>query len=269
MKKNTAGLKMIKRTNNKKLTVMVKNILYICLLAWAFCSCEQKDSFPYTEKAGLYFFVPDKQSENPDALKREIDFALKVQGRHPRFGYEIVYGDSLKSDTLRLPISLLGATSDQPREYNLKAVAIEDDNQLPVTDIIFANPYILEANAVADTAVIVIPRPLARGEYAVAITFDTSADFEGSIYQQDNYQLFISDRYPKPSNWEDHIYGEYSEEKYAFWVTVLGTTYNWRYQLFDDNYMPLDIIGTLITALEEYNAAHPDNPKDFTFPGMN
>ena len=49
---------------------MVKNILYICLLAWAFCSCEQKDSFPYTEKAGLYFFVPDKQSENPDALKR-------------------------------------------------------------------------------------------------------------------------------------------------------------------------------------------------------
>lgn len=252
--------------NNKKLTVMVKNILGICLLAWAFCSCEQKDSFPYTEKAGLYFFVPDKQSENPDALKREIDFALRIQGTDYT-GNLIAYGDSLKSDTLRLPISLLGATSDQPREYNLKAVAIEEDNQLPVTDIIFANPYILEANAVADTAVIVIPRPLARGEYAVAITFDTSADFEESIYQQDNYQLFISDRYPKPSGWNDNIYGEYSEEKYAFWVTVFRRIYT-NQVIFDENWTQMNV-ATLIAALEAYNAAHPDNPKDFTFPGMN
>ena len=238
---------------------MVKNILYICLLAWAFCSCEQKDSFPYTEKAGLYFFVPDKQSENPDALKREIDFAFRKTGNyHPQWSCPTVYGDSLRTDTLRIPISLLGATSDQPREYNLKAVAIEEDNQLPVTDIIFANPYILEANAVADTAVIVIPRPLARGEYAVAITFDTSADFEGSIYQQDNYQLFISDRYPKPSGWNDNIYGEYSEEKYAFWVTVLGITYDYVYWMYGTG------LNTLIPAFGSIQCRPSrDNPKEF------
>lgn len=245
---------------------MVKNILYICLLAWAFCSCEQKDSFPYTEKAGLYFYVPDLkdgESENPDALKMNIDFNFRKIGFNYNWYAPIVCGDSLKADTLRLPISLLGAASDQPREYNLKAIAIEDDNQLPVTDIIFSNPYILEANALADTAVIIIPRPLSRGEYAVAITFDTSADFEGSIYQQNNYNLFISDRYPEPNGWDENTYGEYSEEKYAFWVTVLGITYEYRWYMYDNG------LNTLITALEAYNAAHPDNPKDFTFPGMN
>ncbi|MDE7074991.1 MAG: DUF4843 domain-containing protein [Odoribacter sp.] len=249
---------------------MVKNILYICLLAWAFCSCEQKDSFPYTEKAGIYFYVPDVkdgESENPNALKKEIEFNFRKTGVYDSWVFyrDLVYGDSLKSDTVRLPISLLGAPSDQSREYHLKAIAVEDDNQLPVTEIIFTNPYILEANAVADTAVIVIPRPLHRGEYAVVITFDTSTDFEGGIEQRDNYQLFITDRYPRPSGWNDatSIFGEYSEEKYAFFVS----TFHVEYKSWDE--YDISLLYRLRAALEAYNAAHPDNPKDFTFPEKN
>ena len=37
---------------------MIKNILYICLLALLAISCEKKESFLYEETDGLYFSHP-------------------------------------------------------------------------------------------------------------------------------------------------------------------------------------------------------------------
>ena len=244
---------------------MIKNVIYICLLALALGSCEQKDSFLYEEKAGLYFYVPDVrdgETVDPNALVKEVDFAFRKTGEWNLMWYcETFYGDSLKADTLRLVVSLIGKVSDQPREYNLKAVAV--DGELPMTELQFQNPYILKANALSDTALVIIPRPQQRGEYAVAITFNDSENFDGIVSERNEYRLFISDRYPEPVGWDSYTYGEYSEEKYAFWVTVLGITYDYRWYMYDNG------LGSLIAALEEYNATHPDAPKDFTFPGMN
>lgn len=260
--------------NNKKLTVMVKNILYICLLAWAFCSCEQKDSFPYTEKAGLYFFVPDKQSENPDALKKTIDFAFAYYQEY-EMGHPITapyyYGDSLKIDTISVIISLLGEISDQPREYYLKTTPVEELENLP-GNVIFENPYVFPAGQYLDTIKIAVTRPEKRGEYAIGITFDSEdpeGEFESNVADRNVLICKLQNSYPRPNGWNDatSVFGEYSEEKYAFFVTVLNRLY---YPNFE-NPQPWDppYLDWLKAALIEYNATHPDNPKDFTFPGMN
>ena len=76
----------------------------------------------------------------------------------------------------------------------------------------------------------------------------------------------VSDRYPKPAGWDDVKYGEYSEEKYAFWVTVMQTVYENAFFLEADWSYNLNITKVLLKELDKYNAAHPGNHKPFDFP---
>ena len=66
----------------------------------------------------------------------------------------------------------------------------------------------------------------------------------------------------------DEKYGEYSEEKYAFMVKVLRTSYQYFSWIPGSNWAYDGGVTDLINALNAYNAEHPDAPKDFTFPGM-
>ena len=255
---------------------MIKNTIYICLLALLAISCDQKESFLYEDKDAIYFSLDSRANEKPweqdqpESLTQEIDFAFRQTGKlDNHYQYPLYYGDSLRADTIRALVSVAGTISDQPREYYLKSVALADSVEMG--EVEFFNPYRIEAGKITDTAVIVIKRPAARGVYGVAVTFDfeKSLAFENSIYGWNQYKFMISDRYPKPDGWSDEIYGEYSEEKYAFWVTVMQTTYEYRWVILDEYWMPLDpldIVSILIEELDKYNAAHPGNPKPFDFP---
>ena len=243
----------------------MKNIWYICLLALVMFGCEQEDSFYYGEKAELYFV--SAVGDQAGNMSKNIDFAFRKTGQMDmNYMYNLYYGDSLRMDSVSLVVSLLGEVSDQPREYNLEIVT---PDSLPQTQVILRNPYVLEANATRDTIVIVVPRPEKRGEFQVDLAFVESTDFsKSSLQNRGEFSIRISDRYPKPAAWEDHIYGEYSEEKYAFWVTVLQAVYEDKWAFYDMYWMPTTRIDELIAALNAYNAAHPNAPKDFTFPGM-
>ena len=243
----------------------MKNIWYICLLALVVFGCEQKDSFYYEEQAELYFV--SAIGEPAGSMSKNIDFAFRRTGQMDmNYMYNLYYGDSLRMDSIQLVVSLLGEVSDQPREYNLEIVT---PDSLPQSQVILRNPYVLEANATRDTIVILVPRPESRGEFRVDLAFAESPDFGKSSFQDaGKYTITITDRYPKPAGWEDYIYGEYSEEKYAFWVTVLQAVYQDKWAFYDMYWMPTTRIDELIAALRAYNAAHPDAPKDFTFPGM-
>lgn len=252
---------------------MMKNVLYTCLLALAFCACEQKDSFLYEDKAGLYFYVPeleDWETENPNALVKEVDFAFAYNSVMTEWGQPIkyYYGDSLRIDTIEVIVSLLGKIPHQSREYYLKATLTEMDGfePLPESALAFENPYVFPADSYLDTIKIFITRPEKRGEYVIGLTFDSKGDFESNVSERNILKLKVSDRYPRPDGWNDEtsVYGKYTEEKYAFFVTVLNQKY--LPERDDNMWAPYPYI--LRTALEEYNAAHPDAPKDFTFPGM-
>ncbi len=252
---------------------MIKNILYLCLLSFLVMSCEHKESFLYDSKDGLYFTLPQTSlnpwsTEKPEEFSKTIDFAFRKTGqKDANYMYDLYYGDSLRTDTLRLIVAVAGHFTDQNREYNLKATTLADS--VGLAEIQFFNPYCIEAGKSQDTAIVVITRTFQRGITGANITFDieNSPAFASSIYGWNNFQINVSDCYPIPKNWDAEKYGDYSEEKYAFWVTVMETTYENESLIFDNNWMPLDIVAKLNKALKEYNTAHPDNEKDFDFPG--
>ncbi len=252
---------------------MIKNILYLCLLPFLVMSCEQKESFLYDSKDGLYFTLPRTSlhpwdTETPEEFNKTIDFAFRKTGKmDAMYMYNLYYGDSLRTDTLRLIVAVAGNATDQNREYSLKSEALSDT--LNLAEVQFFNPYCIEAGQTRDTATVVVTRTFQRGITGANITFDieNSPAFASSIYGWNSFHLNVSDRYPKPDNWDEEKYGKYSEEKYAFWVTVMETTYENESLIFDSNWTPLDIVAKLNKALKEYNTAHPENPKDFTFPG--
>ena len=99
---------------------MTKNILYICLAALLAYSCEQKESFIFAETDGLYFALPDSKeqpwtSAEPETLNHKLDFPFKETGERDTDGYfPYIYGDTPRTDSIRLFIAVAGNSSDQP-----------------------------------------------------------------------------------------------------------------------------------------------------------
>lgn len=235
----------------------MKQLLYIglFLLVWG---CEKNEVPVYDlQKSSIQF------NYKADAMKLDYDFAFQYETEKDPWGYEYryYYGDSLQRDTISLYISALGFAEGQDREFSLKTVPVKGQDSTLLADIEFLPSYHLRANHLIDTIQVVLLRPAQRGRYTIGITFDLDADsaFELGVEEQNVYQVNISDRYPKPYDWSEAEYylGEYSEEKYAFYVTVLQKPL--EFWAFWDN-------AALRQALDEYNAANPDSPKDFTFP---
>ena len=44
--------------------------------------------------------------------------------------------------------------------------------------------------------------------------------------EKKEFQVLLSNRYPQPSQWDASVVGEFSEDKYAFMVTILGKLYD-------------------------------------------
>lgn len=236
----------------------MKNLLYIglLLLAWG---CNENEVPVYDlPKTSIQF------NYKADELKLNYDFAFQyeiVKGEW--FDEKVYYGDALRRDTVSLQVSVLGFTEEQDREFSLKTVPVKGQDSVLLADIEFLPSYQFKANHLVDTVQVVLIRPGKRGKYTVGITFDLHAgsSFELGAEEQVIYEVNITDRYPEPADWQyaEYFLGEYSEEKYAFYVTVLHKTL--------ESWADWDNV-TLRAALEEYNTAHPDAPKDFTFPEM-
>lgn len=126
---------------------MTKNILYICLAALLAYSCEQKESFIFAETDGLYFALPDSKeqpwtSAEPETLNHKLDFPFKETGERDTDGYfPYIYGDTPRTDSIRLFIAVAGNSSDQPREYHLKAETVNDSTEM--ADIVLPEVCIL------------------------------------------------------------------------------------------------------------------------------
>ncbi len=252
---------------------MIRNILYICLLGLLAISCEKKESFLYEETNGLYFTLPGEAekpwtSGAPDKFKYENNFPLQASDQKSMFGFPYVYGDIARTDSIMLVIAVAGELSEQPRDYYLKVEALNDTTEL--ADIRLPEKCTLDANALTDTVKVYINSPK-KGTFVSIIKIDTekSIAFPGSISGWDKYEIRAINGYPKPAEWDDAIFGPYSEDKYAFMVEVLRTSYQYYSWIMDDYWTNITYgLPELIEALNAYNEAHPDTPKEFNFPGM-
>lgn len=238
----------------------MKKILYIALLLLVW-GCEKSDVFVYDQpKSSIQF------NYRPGEVKLDYNFAFQYEVVIDPWGYEdrVYYGDSLRRDTISLHLSVLGLKDDMDREFSLKLVPVKGQDSTMLAEVELFPPYHFRAGQLLDTIQVVLLRPEKRGKYTIGITFDLDdhSPFALGVEEQNIYRINITDRYPEPSDWQDAEYflGKYSEEKYAFYVTVLQKPLqSWAYR---DN-------AVLREALDTYNAAHPDAPKDFSFPELN
>lgn len=233
----------------------MKKIIFIGLLlvAWA---CEKNDVFEYDQqKSSIHF------AYSTEEMSVDYDIAFRKNANNE------YYGDSLRTDTLRLVLNVMGQQSETDRLYQLKAIPVKGQDTSMLAEVKFMNPYRFRAGLWRDTAEIILIRAPQHGEYTVGITFDMtqSEDFEKGAAEHSIFTIHVIDRYPKPDAWDyciDYV-GEYSEEKYAFYVTVMKEEFPAYWWMMDESYPRY-----LNEKLDEYNTAHPEAPKDFTFPRL-
>ena len=223
------------------------------------------------DKEGILGFEQPKDciqfnySPSEGKMQMEYDFANQFTLYRDEYGNlnEYFLGDSIQRDTVSLNITLMGHAVDIDRQFRLKAVPVSSFDSLPMAPVEFSPSYTFRAGYLYDTVDVVLVRPAGRGRYAVGITFEReeTGSFDSGAEEQSTYLIFVSDHYDKPDNWsagEDAL-GEYSEEKYAFFITCLHQKFtpylDWEY------YNPY-----LREELERYNRLHPDKVKDFVFP---
>lgn len=234
---------------------MKRTLIYLTTVI-ALVSCQRNDTFEYVSGSGLNFAM------RSNSYGFTFNFATQSDPKAPSWD-PYFYGDSLLTDTVSLFIDLTGDVLPVDRSYKLKIA--EGGEGVEFVDIEFLQPYTLQADNFRDTAKIVIHRPSKRGQFIVPITFDTEESgtmFGKGLVEQSVFTFTIADRYTKPSDWDADYWGEYSEEKHAFFVTVLHRLYSsWDSWMFDD------MRNRLNKALRDYNTDHPNDQKDFTFPG--
>ena len=88
-----------------------------------------------------------------------------------------------------------------------------------------------------------------------------TTDFKSGVIEQDHFCIKWNDTLSKPKNWDTELlefFGQYSLVKYRFIIDTIGfgefsaTSMSWSELT---NYKII-----MITALDEYNDAHPDAP---------
>ncbi|MEG2227478.1 MAG: DUF4843 domain-containing protein [Odoribacter sp.] len=242
----------------------MRNLIYMAILL-LLGACQKEEVFLYDEaKSSIQFNYADAE------IVLDYNFAMQYKIVEIDMGWGVqedrfYYGDSLRRDTIPLVLSVLGLKDENERPFKLKTVLVKGQDSTKIADVEFLPSYSFQANSLKDTIQIVLLRPAERGEYTIGITFDVEgeeAPFALGAEEKSIYRLNISDRYRKPASWDGmaELYlGEYSEEKYAFIVTLRGkpNIVFWECWLYNQD---------LRDALDAYNTAHPDSPKDFTFP---
>lgn len=236
-----------------------KNLLgLLFVLSLVNISCSKDEMIQYhSEKDGIHF------DYKKDQFKSIFDFAFQSEDVLDEWGYPMphYFGDSLLTHKAQLIVSLLGRESAVDRKFKLKA---NQGEGLSPELIQFEDSYTFRAGRLIDTIEVTLKRPVKRGTYNVQVTFDHSdanADFSMGVEEKSHFTFQLKDRYPEPEDWEGRVdwLGAYSEEKYAFIVSVLHITYGYYVDWGEYN-------EQLREALEQYNQKHPNNPKAFTFP---
>lgn len=224
------------------------------------------------QKEGIVSFDQEKDciqfnyNLEKDEMQYEYNFADQSITGEDQWGYPmtIYLGDSILRDTISLHLALMGHASDVDREFKLKTVAVTELDTLPLATVEFYPSYTFRANRLLDTIQVILIRPETRGKFAVGVTFDFedgNAIFDSGAEELSVYQLIILDSYEKPSQWDmqKSYLGEYSEEKYAFMVTVLQAKFSpWADWAANNKILRAN--------LDKFNSEHPNAPKDFTFP---
>ena len=245
----------------------MRNIyVIISVLLFSLAACQEKEILGYSiERDGLQF------DYDTNEMRVTVDFMQEyridtmwysgIPGEGSYYTSRWYTGDSLLKKKIQLNLSMMGHAVDYDREFRLKAVVAEGTDEVAKTFLEFEPSYVFRAGQLKDTVEVYVLNPGTRVNYTIGIVLDTEnsdPSLELGAMEKNEYQVLLSNRYPQPSQWDASVVGEFSEDKYAFMVTILG-------KLYDHADWSTDL-ATLSEALNKYNASHPGEEKDFTFP---
>lgn len=246
----------------------MKNIyVIISVLLFSLAACQEKEIPGYSlERDGLQFdYDTNKMRVTVDFMKEyrlDTMWYSGIPGEGPFNTFPRYTGDSLLKKKIQLNLSMMGYAVDVDREFRLKAVVAEGEDEKATSFIEFESSYVFRAGQLKDTVYAYVLNPQVRENYTIGIVLDeenSDPSLEFGAAEKSEYRVLLSSRYPRPEQWDESVCGEFSEDKYAFMVTILGELYvpeaDWREKII-----------ALREALDEYNAEHPGEEKEFTFP---
>ena len=234
----------------------MRNIyVIISVLLFSLAACQEKEILGYSiERDGLQFDYDTNEMRVTVDFMQEYRIDTVWYSGVPGEGYYYTSrwytGDSLLKKKIQLNLSMMGHAVDYDREFRLKAVVAEGTDEVAKTFLEFEPSYVFRAGQLKDTVEVYVLNPGARVNYTIGIVLDTEnsdPSLELGATEKNEYQVLLSNRYPQPSQWDASVVGEFRKlyDPYANWSSD---------------------IATLLEALNEYNASHPGEEKDFTFP---
>lgn len=207
----------------------------VLVLAGSLTSCEKEYEVYNADLSAVRFMLGNE----PDSLV--YSFALMP---------------GILVDTVDVPVQILGFTS--PNDRQVKVEVVKELTTAAEGTHFELLPCRIPAGQIGSIQKVVVHKTadLEQKEVYMALKIVDSPDLVVGPANERNYQIILTDRLTKPSDWLRY-FGDYSEVKHRFIIEVTGkgTKYKeWRrmevtYQL-----------GRLNQALYEYNNAHPGKP---------
>ncbi|MBD0837013.1 DUF4843 domain-containing protein [Aestuariibaculum suncheonense] len=181
---------------------LIFNIITLGLVMAAVFSCDN-DEFVYHEKDGVYFNVTDS-----------VYYSFK--------------GKTTSSDTLKIPVKIMGDVSDLDRSFK---VMIDQENTTAEEGIHYKaldETYTFSANKFTEDLELVVYKDdpaLLTEDRIIALKLLPTNDFNLGYTDKIELKVYITNQIIKPSYWDDFLdlyFGEYSKVKHNMAITVMG-----------------------------------------------
>lgn len=232
----------------------------LIILLFTICACQKEEPFTYTQQQDCVYFKDKSVEKNFAKLK------IKKNGK------DTYVGDSLRDITVEVPILLLGYRADYARRIFFKTIPLANQDSTRLAEVeVLGDTLVLDSAKAEFKVRVKLKRPEERQyDYQIGLTFDLEKmEFAPGVYEKQIYAITLRDKYTKPMEWDDFFakyLGEWSPSKHAFVLTYFqeeaipgyNSPIRWERSFHKQ----------LKAALNEYNEANPDHPKDFTFPEL-
>jgi len=132
-----------------------------------------------------------------------------------------VMDDNILSDTIELPLRIVGQTVNYDRVVNF---GIHEEETTAQSENYELLPVYIPANSYEGTLRIRVNKTesLNSKEARIKILLKDSEDFKIGPTEQSSYLLKINNYLTKPATWHDIRFGEYSQAKYGLIIRETG-----------------------------------------------
>lgn len=168
-------------------------------------SCET-DRITYEEKDAVYFNLEDD--------KDSIYFSLA--------------GTLEETDTLRIPLKILGNASSAGRQFRVTVDASQSTAQEGLHYQKLQDAYEFPANEFETFMEIVLSKAdttLATDDKVLALTIEESEDFAPGFHEKASLKVYFTNKLIMPEYWDFPLktyFGEYSKVKHNLAISIMG-----------------------------------------------